>query len=129
MKREPYAWVTSSRFLFALPASPIQEIGHGAPPESLATLALESALDVEPSSGPLRYLRLRWSDGATMAMSFIGSVRFGAVTEGSIRPLGPFLAGLRDVLGARGVIAISESELAFVLDPRALFALTQARLP
>ncbi len=120
MSGERYALLRVGTFDVAIPAAPIAAVGAGAPPPGTPAVALGTLLAVSEPTGPRRFLRLVWSDGAALIITFAGGLRFGEVSAGAIRPLGPFLDALAGVFGARGIVATSDSAFAFLLEPRAL---------
>lgn len=110
----------------AIPAAAIAAVGSGTPPGGLPAVRLESVLaGDQPIGDSSRFLHLAWSDGEALVLTFDGTLRFAGLAPAAVRPLGAFLAGLRELIGALGVAALSDSEVTFVLDPRAL--LSQAR--
>ncbi len=120
MSGDRYAWMRVGTFDVAIPAVAIAAVGAGAPPRGVPSVALGTLLAVPEPTGQRRFLRLVWSDGAGLIITFAGGLRFCEVSASAIRPLGPFLDALAGVFVARGIVATSDSAFAFLLEPRAL---------
>ena len=121
MMAGPCAWIRAAGFSVGIPTSLIALVGNGPPPPGPTVRRLESVLTGDGADHDAsHFLHLQWADGAALILTFEGSIRFAGVQAAAVRPLGLFLGALREAIGVVGVVAISDSELGFVLDPRAL---------